>query len=336
MIPIEAFKHYFEFLLPTIEAYSSSFFEVLTAIAFTYFRDVNLDIAVIETGLGGRLDATNIITPVVSVITEIDIDHVKQLGNTLLAIAREKAGIIKPGVPVVTSASQREVLQLFAAICAEQRAQFVDTFAGAFTNHVHSTQHGTIFDLTTLENSWQGLRLSLLGSHQIRNAMAVARTIEVLRQMDYSIQDQALFSGFSEVDWPGRMQILQTRPTLIVDAAHNPNSIQTTLTEIKRIFFYRKMICVFGVLADKDFSKMIEIMNCFVDRYVAVTPLNERGLPAAVLAEKIAQTGKEVTIGTSILAGVEQAQAFAGAEDLICVIGSHFIIGEVLKSYKNS
>ena len=335
-VSLDLFKKTIELLFSTIEKYGCSFFEILTAIAFAHFCDQQVDIAIIETGLGGRLDATNVLIPEISVITEIDIDHVKQLGDTHLQIAREKAEIINPGIPLLSGASNRKVDEYFESVCAEKGSRFISALQDTDLEILGCNQKGSDFHLITPDHRWQYLKLSLLGHHQVKNSVTAIRTIEELNRNNFNIDKSAVYSGLKNVNWPGRLQILQNDPVLVVDVAHNIQGISSTISAITQIFSYQKMICVMGLLADKKTSEIINILNPYVDLYVAVTPDNERALTAQELAKRIEQTGKRVKIGQTIGEGLELALDFAKNKDLVCVLGSHFVIGEILKIYKKS
>lgn len=335
-VSLDLFKKTIELLFSTIEKYGCSFFEILTAVAFAHFCDQQVDIAIIETGLGGRLDATNVLIPEISVITEIDIDHVKQLGDTLLQIAREKAGIIKPGVPVLSGASNRKVDEYFESVCRKKRSKFISAPRDTDLEIINCHHRGSDFNLVTPDHRWQNLKLSLLGHYQVINSVTAIRTIEELNRNNFDVDKNAVYSGLKNVNWPGRLQVLQNDPVLVVDVAHNIQGISSTISAITQIFSYQKMICVLGLLADKKTSEIINILNPYVDLFVAVTPDNERALPAQELAKRIEQTGKRVKIGQTIGEGLELAMDFAKNKDLVCVLGSHFVIGEILNIYKKS
>lgn len=334
-IPLDLFREKIEFLYSAIQKYGCSFFEILTATAFAHFRDEKVDIAIVETGLGGRLDATNVLQPKLTVITEIDIDHVKQLGTTFLQIAREKAGIIKPGVPLLSNAGDPQVQAFFASVCRERGAEFIDASAGMKIEELVCTPKACYFDLTTPKNHWPKMQLSLLGKHQVQNAVTAVRAVETLHETILPTKKQAVYAGLEKVKWSGRMQVLQEKPTVVVDVAHNDQGVSVTIKEVDRIFLHRKLICVFGVLREKNYNKMLRTMNPYVDFYVAVTPNDERALPAEKLREQIANMGKNVVAGNSIIDGLKKAHKLAGLDDLICIIGSHFVAGEIINYYKN-
>ena len=336
LVSLELFKRSIESLFSTIEKYGCSFFEILTAIAFAHFRDEQVDIAIIETGLGGRLDATNVLRPEIAVITEIDIDHVKQLGNTHLEIAREKAGIIKPDIPVLSGTANREVEELFEMVCKKKRSKFISAPKNSDLEILSCNRRGCSFHLITPDNRWQNMKLSLLGHYQVKNSVTAIRTIEELNKNNFNIDQSAVYSGLNNVNWQGRLQVLQNYPVLVVDVAHNIQGISSTISAITQIFSYQKLICVFGILADKKTSEMINILKPHVDLFVSVTPDNERALPAEELAKRIKQTGKPVKVGQTIREGHGLALDFAKNKDLVCVLGSHFVIGEILNIYKKS
>jgi len=336
MASIDVFQKTLATLLPTIEKYGCSFFEILTAIAFAHFREEKVDIALIETGLGGRLDATNVLTPKLSLITEIDIDHVKQLGNSHLEIAREKAGIIKPNVPVLSSASKQQVLDFFSSFCEDKQVPFFSSENETEVENISNSENWTSFDLITPQKKWSEVKLSLFGKHQVQNAVGAIRAVEILRKTDYPIDRKTVYSGLKNVNWKGRLQILQKKPTVIVDVAHNLQGINTAIKEIINHFSNKKIYCVFGVLGDKKYQDMLDSLNPFIDSYITVTPDNERALPAEELAENIKKNQKTVFVGQTISDGLQKALNLAEPNDLICVLGSHFIVGEILSNYKIS
>ena len=194
-VSLDVFRENLERLLPTIQKYGCSFFEILTATAFSHFRDENVDIAIVETGLGGRLDASNVLIPKMSIITEIDIDHVKQLGNTPLKIAGEKAGIIKENVPVLTSATKPDVIDFFESTSKEKNCKFISTVRDSKIVNSSCSNNGNIFDLNTKENNWQNVNLNLLGNYQVHNSVASICAFEELEKNGLPFKKQAVYNG---------------------------------------------------------------------------------------------------------------------------------------------
>ena len=328
-------KQKLEKIYSAVKTQRCSFFEVLTAMAFSYFQDQEVEIAIVEVGMGGRLDATNVLSPLAAIITEIDLDHQKQLGKDPKQIAGEKAGIIKSGIKVIANISRSEVLDHVESISKEKQAIFTSATAGVKIDHVKSTAEGTCFNLQTPVNEWKELVLSLPGKYQIRNAITDIRTTEILIK-DLPFQLHAIPNGLQSVQWPGRLQVLQNNPIVIADVGHNFHGVTHTIAEINSIFPNRKITCIFGVLAAKNYHDMIECLNTYVDLYIAVTPKDERALTAEKLAKAIRRSGKKVIVMDSPQGALQNAIQICEPQDIICILGSHFNLEEILKNHKNA
>lgn len=335
-ISLQDFRQYFEFLLPAIEEFSCTFFEVMTAVAFAYFADIKVDFAVVETGLGGRLDATNILNPVLTVITEIGLDHTQELGSTVPEIAAEKAGIIKPGVDLVCSASLSAALEVFENTCRERQSRFFPVVREVRIENVKLTQEGTEFDLTTAQAKYPALRLSLLGDYQIRNATAAIKVMELLQEQGFWIPWQAIYEGLWQTFWPGRLEIMQRDPVVVLDTAHNPDGVRHAVRAIQQIFDYEHLYFVVGILRDKNHKEMIATIASTADFVVTVTPNSSRALSASDLAAEAKKWTNNVRAEDDILRGFDRALKMACSDDLICVIGSHFTVSEVVRYYKSA
>lgn len=334
-ISLESIKEMLEQILPAVKSQGCSFFEVLTAIAFAYFRDQEVEIAIVEVGMGGRLDATNVLSPLAAIITEIDLDHQKQLGSEPKQIAGEKAGIIKPGIEVIANVSQPEVLDHLANISKKRHATFTSAISDIKIDHVKTTTEGSSFDLKTPVREWKDLNLSIPGKYQIRNAITAIRTMEIL-QRKLICQDPAIPRGLVTVHWPGRLHLIHKNPIVIADVGHNFHGISHMIAEIKAILPNRKITCIFGVIASKNYPDMIACLNTYVDEYIAVTPIDERALPAMELAESIRNTGKKATVLDTPLKALQNAIQDSKSHDVICILGSHFNLEEILKKYNNA
>ena len=335
-VSLDFIKEKLEQILSAVKSQGCSFFEVLTAIAFSYFHEQEVDIAIVEVGMGGRLDATNVLFPKVAIITEIDVDHQKQLGSEPTQIAGEKAGIIKPGIEVIANTSRVEVIDHLLNLSDEKKANFTNAMTGVKVDRVKANLDETKFDLETPFNSWKNLSLSILGKYQVRNAITAIRTIEILGSKGFPYKSTAISDGLESVYWPGRLQVLQQNPTVIVDVGHNLHGITHVISEINSILPNRKINCIFGVLAGKNYHAMIECLNNYVDQYIAITPDDERALPEKELAKVIKSYGKDVTEVISPLDALQKAKHNTEDEEVICVLGSHFNLKEILKYYNNA
>jgi dihydrofolate synthase/folylpolyglutamate synthase len=332
-------------------------FELITALAFDYFDREGCDLVVLEVGMGGRLDATNVILPLVSVITPISYDHQMYLGNTLAAIAAEKAGIIKPGVPVVSAPQPAEALQVIERIAHERGSRLTLVGRDWHWRNIHSTLEGQQFEAWPDANHTQvGTRslpvratyhLPLLGRHQQVNATTALATIAQLceaapkaddpaaSKTDLDIPNAAIYAGLESTQWPGRLEVLGRHPWVIVDGAHNANSMQKLRTFIDEMFPHRQVILIFGASADKDIDGMLDTILP-VTQHVLVTQADHpRAATPESLAERIAHRhgsarGVQVHAPRADLRSSDQvldeALRLAGQDDLVCVTGSLFVV----------
>lgn len=317
-------------------------YEVATALAFLYFREAGVRFAVIEVGLGGRLDATNVVHPLVSVITSISYDHMQVLGNTLAQIAREKAGIIKPGVPIVTSATAREAVDTIASIAIERDAPLIRvgparTRGG--TPGVAYTYATTRWDserqwfqVNGPRRTYDNVELALLGEHQIENAAAAIAAAEQLdRDSILSVPEEAVWSGLRDVRWPARLQVVRREPWVVVDGAHNADSFAKLFAALRRHFPFERLILVLGLMVDKDREGIAsEIASVGVDIVVATSIATPRATPPAVLAALLAEQAPYTQVETraTTAEALDEAIRLASPRDLVCVAGSLYIAGE--------
>lgn len=304
-------------------------FELITAIGFIYFKRMACDIVVLEVGLGGRLDATNVIeSPEVAVITNIGYDHMDVLGDTLELIAGEKAGIIKPNCSVVLYSQTKSVEDVIASVCREKGVSL--TFADSSLAEIRSISlDGIEFDY----NGYKGLKSSLLGLYQVKNAVTAIAAAEELIKKGYAISEQNIRDGLASAHWPGRLELLRRKPVVIVDGAHNPQGAAALLESLDALFPGRKINFVLGVLADKDYSSTIELAMPRAKCFHTVTPPNKRALPADKLAEEIRKHG-DVPVHTcdSIPSALDTVLASVGEDEVVCIFGSLYQVGEV-RSY---
>lgn len=300
-------------------------FELVTALAFQYFKTQGCDLVVLETGLGGRLDSTNVIeNPLCAVITNIGLDHTRELGETLEEIAAEKAGIIKDSRPTVAYALPGSVQAVLAARCQEKAAPLI-TADFSRIRSISDSQEGQVFSY----RDGAPLSLPLLGAHQLKNAAVALETIEVLRGEGFDIPQKAVEEGLSATFWPARFEILSRSPYFIVDGGHNPQCAETVVENLLRYFPDTRRVLLFGVLADKDYLTQAGILSEAADAFVTITPDSPRALSAEALAEALAPLGKPVFAAPNLEGGVQRAMELAGADGLVCSVGSLYTAGRV-------
>lgn len=305
-------------------------FELNTALAFEYFARQAVDVAVIEVGLGGRLDATNVITPLVSVITSLSYDHMDLLGNTLTLIAGEKAGIIKPNVPVVSAPQQPEALETLERVAAERAAPL--TVVGRdvlFQPLTHS------LDGQTFQINGETLSLPLLGAHQVENAAVAYAALQALNVF-LPISAEAIRTGLAAVRWPGRFEILHRQPYLVVDGAHNADSAQRLAAALADYFPQRRVHLIFGASADKDIAGMLAALLPQVNSVICTQAVHPRALEPEQLAAQVAtlRPAAEVECVPAVQPALARALALAAPEDVILACGSLFIVAEVQAAQK--
>ena len=317
--------------LPAAEGagpFTPTFFEATTAMAFSYFAEEHADIVVAEVGMGGRLDSTNVITPLVSVITNIDLEHTEYLGTTLEQIAAEKAGIIKPGVPVVTGARQPEAVRVIGREAARQGAPLF-RMPEDFRAEGSAPGPPRRFDYRGIGKSYGGLMIPLLGSHQVGNACLALAAIECASRAGIVVPEAAIRSGLEATAWEGRLERLAERPDVYVDGAHNPSSaavLAGTLQELRH--GYRRLVLVLGILQDKERDGILAPLIPLADRVIVTRPGYERALDTAVLAASVRRIHREVTCAETVADALAAARAEALPDDLIIVTGSLYTVGD--------
>lgn len=315
-----------------IEEINPSFFEVTVAMAFSYFAEQNVDIAIIEVGLGGRLDSTNIITPELSVITNISLDHTNILGNTLKEIAGEKAGIIKTNIPVVIGESHPETDQVFIQKAKETNSPII--FADQQIQITKSVKNNEYLSISISKNGaliLKDLLLDLTGTYQLKNILTVIQAVETLRSLDFKIDNHALYSALKNVkgltDLMGRWQILGEHPLVVCDTGHNIAGITEVMQNINNTP-YDKLHIVIGMVKDKDITGVLNLLPIEAQYYFC-QPQLERALSAQELADEAAKHDLKGTIFSTVELAINAAKKNAGSEDLIFIGGSTFVVAEV-------
>jgi dihydrofolate synthase / folylpolyglutamate synthase len=315
-------------------------YEVATALAFLHFQRAGVEHAVIEVGLGGRLDATNVVEPMVTAITSISYDHMNVLGSTLARIATEKAGIIKPGVPVVCSARAPEALDVIRRISAERGAPLVlvgpEGTAGAAYTYRPGPFNAAAQWLHVRGPTWayDALELGLLGAHQLENATAAVAVVDQLAAQGLPIDEQTVRTGLLAARWPARMQVVGERPWLVVDGAHNADSMLKLMAGLRRHFRFDRLALVLGVLSDKDLDGMARaICESEPSLVVATAPRTPRAMAPerVVMALHALAPTLPVRAEADAEAAIVTALGAVGPDDLVCVTGSLYVASEALR-----
>ena len=326
-IPDEELAALTEYVRPHADAMADSptEFELITALAMVWFARQKCDIVVLEVGMGGELDSTNIIdVPEAAVIAAMGMDHVKELGPTMADIARAKAGIIKEGGRVVSYGGNPEADEVIAAVCRARNASLCQPDFSAIVPGDFSLE-GQTFSY----KGWRGLRIPLVGAYQMNNAAVVLETVEVLRQRGWSVSDEAVRQGLADTRWPARFEVLRRDPVFIVDGGHNPHGIRATAESLRRLFPGRKITFVTGVMADKDVEHILGLIVPLAEQFFTVRPDNPRAMDAGELAARIEAMGAKATACASVRDGVDRAIQAEGPHGVACALGSLYMSGEV-------
>lgn len=338
-IPHSTLVELVERIKPQIESIPQlTTFEITTALAFLYFKEMGVDAAVIEVGLGGRLDATNIILPVVSVITSISYDHTQVLGNTLTAIATEKCGIIKPALPVVSAPQDPEAMAVIEYIARERNAPLTvvgrDILAYPIQRNInHQVAEFSLpprEDMPINEDALRKLQviLPLLGDHQVENAAVAYLAIDRFRQKALSISDNQIRDGFSKTYWPGRFEILNQNPPLILDCAHNLESCHQLRLTLQTMFPSQKVLLIFGASEDKDIDGMFDELLPFVEQAIFTKSFHPRAISPYLLEQKVKRANTPTLVIENVADAVQQALAMLSEQQVILVTGSIFVVAE--------
>jgi len=300
-------------------------FELITAAALLYFRRRDCDVSVLEVGMGGEKDASNVIdVPEAAVITAMGFDHVRELGPGMADIASAKAGIIKEGGDVISYGGVPEADAVIRRVCREKHARLTEVDFSRL--HLHETApDGSRFTFSPYEN----LRLNLGGSYQPKNAAAAITALEVLRAKGWNITDQNIFKGLARVRWPGRFELLRRNPDFVLDGAHNPHGVRAAAESLRACFPGKKPVFLLGAMADKDVPGMIGQLAPLALAFVAVQPDTPRAMNASALRELLRTTGIPAAAFASLPDGVRAAVMAAGRDGLVCALGSLYFSAEV-------
>ncbi len=303
-------------------------FEIVTAIGFEYFCRSKADIVVLEAGMGGLLDSTNVISaPELVIITEIGLDHTGILGNTIKDIAKTKAGVIKEGTQVLSFATSEESENVISSVCKEKN---VPLYNPDFDNVklVSASIQGFVLDV----GEHKGVKVTLTGKYQLRNIAAVAKAVELL-QNKFPVKNDALYKGFEKTVWHGRFELLQNDPVVITDGGHNPQGIRGAVDSFKLHFGNEKALIVFGVMADKDVETIISMVSEIASEVITVSPNNPRAANAVELAEKFKISGVKSISADSVSAGIKLALEISEGRKIFA-LGSLYMYPEIKKMFK--
>ncbi len=305
-----------------------TYFEVLTAAAFIYFQHRKIDIAVLEVGLGGRLDATNVCRPLVSVITNIGFDHMKYLGNSLTAIAGEKAGIIKRGGICITGAKQKKVLDVLEKTCNQNKAGF---YRLGKEMKIKRQKNGLV-TYYGLYGDLKDLTVPLPGRHQLDNAALALAALEIAGRKGFPADIGSIKKGLINTRWEGRLEIICRRPLFVIDGAHNPAGIRVLSQSLKKDFAWRRLILIFSALADKNYRRMLQIIAPLAEQII-VTPIQtNRAEPVEKIYNFVKRLGGEAVIAENASTAIRLAFDLAGEKDIICAAGSLYLVGEIKRA----
>lgn len=301
-------------------------FEVETALGFLYFQEKKCDVVVLETGMGGLTDATNIVkNTVLAVITSVSMDHMKFLGKTLPTIAAQKAGILKAGCPAVSAAQEESVMEVIRARAAELGCEL--TVAGKAS----AVKYGLEKQRFTY-GGFAGLEISLAGKYQVENACLAVEALKALEKRGFPLDPRKLRQGLLNAAWPGRFTVIGKKPYFIVDGAHNEDAAKRLAESVEFYFTNKRIIYIMGVLKDKEYEKIIAATHGLADQIITVTtPNNSRALPAYELAREIAKVHPGVTAADSLEEAVEMSRLLAGKDDVIIAFGSLSFLGRIME-----
>ncbi len=334
---INRLKPYIDRIMLKNSTLMPTFFEIVTAITFLYFEKKKADLSILEVGMGGRLDSTNIILPEISVITPVGYDHTDRLGHTLDRIAYEKAGIIKEGVPVVSSTQEPEAHSVISKTCKEKKAYHYLVGRDILINDIKVTNrngvYGTECEIHTWRNKYKNIFLPLIGRHQIENCATAIGALEVLSETGaIKIDNEMVINALAKVNCPARIEVVSEKPLVVLDTAHTVSSMKILRESIKENFSFKKLIIVIGLSEDKDIEGVLREIVCIADRLI----LTKTGSPREAKPEQMAVTAKHFyhkkpMVIEDIDEALKEAKKIANKNDLICITGSFFLAGKIKK-----
>ncbi len=317
-----------------IEEIHPTFFEATTALAFRYFAEEGVDVAVIETGLGGRLDATNVLQPLLSLITPISLEHQQYLGETLTQIAREKAGIIKAGIPCLTNNQHEDVLAVLRAQATALGSPFFRCDPASEIEILELTLQGSRFNLQIGEEKLLQLEIPLAGRHQVHNAALAVRAVTLQRH--FPVSETQIREGLRKTHWRARLEVVQSEPLTILDVSHNPQGFEQTFSFLRQQFPEKQIHAILGLSHDKDFRKIADIIQQFVTDVTLVEHFSERGMNSEILFRTLKERRIPVQRVSDIRTAFFREIERIPRKDTLLIIGSHYLAGEFIQKIQNS
>ncbi len=321
----------------TFSEWDASFFEITTAIAFQLFYERKVETSIIEVGLGGRLDATNLFIPQVSAITTIGLDHVKTLGNSLEKIAFEKAGIIKDKIPLVLGRIDDKPLNVILKQAAEKQIEVFRIDKDYFVSDVSVSTSGLSFNYKFKDVYYSQIQTNLLGRHQAANiAVALTCFLVYCKIQGIRVEEQNIRTALKNINWKGRMQMLGTNPIVIIDGAHNLQGIKTFFSNLQELFPNKKMLFVISILADKDYKRMLKVLCPLAKRFYISKNESDRAAEIDAQVEVVKATGCEFKTAPSVTEVFTMAFKDAARDDIVVGAGSLYTVAEIIRAYKQN
>ncbi|MEE2708112.1 MAG: folylpolyglutamate synthase/dihydrofolate synthase family protein [Gemmatimonadota bacterium] len=314
-----------------------TFFDVWTALAFLYFAESGVDLAVVEVGLGGRLDSTNVLMPEAAVITPIGLDHTDRLGTTLTEIAGEKAGIIKRGIPTIVGPQEPEALAVIQEACVAMNSPLTQVGEDLRYTIRHADRKRQVFDVESQTETYHDLDIPLMGSYQVTNAATAIGVVEILKRGSLPIFSEAIAGGLQATRIPGRFQMVQENPCIILDGAHNVLSVQTLAQTLQTLFPERRIIIILSLQQDKDVAGVCGVLSSAGDAFIVTSRqvVRKRQAEPESVAALLRASGKPVTVTSTVREALDLAQTMAGPEGVVCVTGSFYLVGETIEVLHN-
>ena len=304
-----------------------TFFECATAMALYHFASEGVDWAILETGMGGRYDATNLVHPEVSVISNISMEHQEYLGNTLAKIAREKAGIIKRGAGVVTGARQKSALRVIEQVATEKGVLLY-----RLGKEIRIRRDKGTFTYLGISRRWPRVRIGLIGDHQVTNAALALGALELLLEKGFYLTDEAVYAGLAATRWPGRLEVFSRKPFILLDGAHNPSAVKTLKKFLENSLHPRRLTMVVGILEDKAWKPMLRDLVAVADRMILTRPQYERAADPHELASFVRPLKQDLVVIPKLPDAISFALEEAGNADALCITGSLYTVGDA-KAY---
>ncbi len=305
-------------------------FEIITTLSFAHFKQKDVDFQVVEVGLGGKLDATNVVQPEVCVITSISFDHTDTLGESLAGIATEKVGIIKSGCVVVTSPQPDEVAKIIEETCINCGVELVRVGSDVTWQNLGFASNRQSLIVEGRLSSYE-LSIPLLGQHQLENAATAVTTLEVLSGKGLNIAKDSITKGLAQVSWPGRLQILSRHPLVVADGAHNPDGAKNLKQSLKQYFDFDRAILIIGASADKNIAGIISELVSLFDKVIVTRSIHPRAMATAPIVAELNKYGVDTQETDDISTALPLALTLAGDTDLICVAGSLFVVAGAIE-----